>query len=313
MHLVSVVIPAYNAERWLADAIRSALEQEYPAVEVIVVDDGSTDGTPAVCRSFGEDLEYKRLERSGGGSARNAGIEIARGDMVQFLDADDFLLPTKLSVQVPLLARDPGSLVFCANRFEDGETGRSLGTRYRPVADRDPVVYVLSGVLQTAAPLHWADALRRVGGFTNGLPCAQERDLHLRLACTGVRFQGVPEVLYVVRRTRNSVSSDSFRVLDQHEGIVSRALELLRKRSALTDERAEALAGLLAKDARAYYRAGRTDSADHYVREAFAIHPSGGVRLAYGPRTRALRKLLGPERTERMVAALRPWARGVER
>lgn len=111
--LVSVVIPAFNAERFLAQAIASVLGQTWRGLECIVVDDGSTDGTGSVARSFADErMVHIRKENEATVSlARNAGIAAARGDFVAFLDADDVWLPEKVELQLELFvpAARPGS------------------------------------------------------------------------------------------------------------------------------------------------------------------------------------------------------------
>jgi len=97
--LVSVVIPVYNAEPFLREALDSVLAQDYEPFEVIVVDDGSTDGSGTIARSYPE-VRYLRQENQGPAVARNAGIAAAQGEFLAFFDADDVMLPNKLSVQV---------------------------------------------------------------------------------------------------------------------------------------------------------------------------------------------------------------------
>jgi glycosyltransferase involved in cell wall biosynthesis len=104
---VSVVIPAFNAGRWVARAIDSVLAQDWPNVEVIVVNDGSTDNTDEVCRSYGERIRYVRQENAGVSAARNRGIELAEGQLIAFLDADDQFLPSMVSTLVRALENFP--------------------------------------------------------------------------------------------------------------------------------------------------------------------------------------------------------------
>jgi hypothetical protein len=134
------------------------------------------------------------------------------------------------------------------------------------------------------------------------LPCAQERDLHLRLACHGLRFVRLPEILVKVRRRAGSVSSDSIRVLRQHLRIVQRARGLLEARGRCTDARLAALAGLLARDARVFLGAGLRDEARQYFAEARSLHPDGGWNQAYPSGQRRVARLLGAEMFERLVA-----------
>ncbi len=104
----SVVIAAYNAEQTLVRAIRSVLDQTWPAHELIVVDDGSTDGTLALARSFGERVVCVHQPNAGVSAARNAGAERATGDWLAFLDADDWYYPDRLRWHAEWIERDPG-------------------------------------------------------------------------------------------------------------------------------------------------------------------------------------------------------------
>ena len=101
--LVSILIPAYNAERWIHEAITSALGQTYSSKEVIVADDGSTDETAKIIRTFGDRIRFVQLSHAGGNAARNALLELAQGEWLQYLDSDDFLLPTKVADQIAYL------------------------------------------------------------------------------------------------------------------------------------------------------------------------------------------------------------------
>ncbi len=128
---VSVVIPAYNAEKYLAETIRSVLDQTYNSYEVIVVDDGSSDGTLEVARSF--EPRIKALAKSNGGpaSARNLAIRNSRGAYIAFLDSDDLWTPDKLERQVALLENNPavGLTYSEALMFTEDNGERKIGDR----------------------------------------------------------------------------------------------------------------------------------------------------------------------------------------
>ncbi len=104
---VSVIIPAYNRDVLLADAIDSVLQQCHHPLEIIVVDDGSTDNTAAVASRYGEAVRYVYQPNAGPAAARNQGIRIAQGDVIGFLDSDDVWVPDTLSPQLAYLAEHP--------------------------------------------------------------------------------------------------------------------------------------------------------------------------------------------------------------
>src|SRR3954451_21632885 len=91
--LVSIIIPCYNAERWLNESIDSCLRQTYRPLEIVVVDDGSTDKSLQILMSYGSRIKYVTGPNRGGNHARNTGFALTKGEYVQFLDADDYILP----------------------------------------------------------------------------------------------------------------------------------------------------------------------------------------------------------------------------
>ena len=120
--LVSVIVPVYNGERFLSATLKSILDQDYRPLEVLVIDDGSTDGTAAVAQSFAE-IRYVYQSNHGVAVARNTGLEAARGEYIAFLDADDLWAPHKLSLQLDYHHQHPEvdcSFVGLVNFLEDG-------------------------------------------------------------------------------------------------------------------------------------------------------------------------------------------------
>ncbi len=300
--LVSIVIPCFNAAAFVADAIRSSLEQTHRNTEVIVIDDGSTDRSVDVLHSFGSTVRWETGVNRGACAARNRGMQLATGELIQFLDADDWIYPEKLERQVAAFTRSPRATPVCDGEvFEAGEVVQ----RYiAPHSCHDAFRLLLTGPLPTPAPLHRREDLRRVGGFREGLPCCQERDLHLRLACHGWSLNRISEPLYGVRRVPQSLSSCLEKVLDQHWPIAQMLRQILQLRSAWTDERAHDLAAFLTRDARHFARLGRTEKAEHYFLAARDLHPSGGWDTAYGKVTRVLASVIGPVRLEQWLL---PW------
>lgn len=117
--LVTAIIPVHDGEQFIRAAITSVLEQTYAPIECVVVDDGSTDDTPAIVASFGSDVRSIRQPNRGVAAARNIGISGARGELVAFLDADDLWLPDKTAVQVDEWVRHRPAMVYSGYRLVD--------------------------------------------------------------------------------------------------------------------------------------------------------------------------------------------------
>lgn len=307
--LVSIVIPCWNAHDHVAGAIQSALAQSYGNIEVIVIDDGSTDKSLDVIRSFGDQICWRSGSNRGACAARNQGIGLARGELVQFVDADDRLCPQKLERMVPFAVKHgQGCLVVCDWERIELDTENPIRKSLKLPTD-DEVIWCSYHGIQTASPVHWKEVLERTGGFDESLPCAQERDLHLRLACHGLRFIHIPEVLIRVHRLPGSLSSDSLRVYKQHLGVVDRAHRLLEDLGRQTEARSAALAGLLARDARVLLRAGLAKEARLYFEKARKLHAEGGFEHAYRPLQKLAAKCIGASLFERLVGLKRLMSR----
>ncbi len=187
MPLVSVVMPVFDAEPFLRDALDSVYAQDYTPFEVIVVDDGSTDGSAAIARSY-PGLRYLRQENQGPSAARNAGIEAARGEIVAFADADDVQLPGKLTAQAGYLVDHPETAATL---------GRQVWISPPPEAVPDRVWGDLDGVPAMSMVVR-RQALLEVGGFDLALRGPEDTDLLIRLRERGFEFVVLPDV--VMRR-----------------------------------------------------------------------------------------------------------------
>jgi len=185
--LVSIVVPVYNSEAFLRETLESIFALEYEPFEVIVVDDGSTDGSGAIARSFPA-VRYLRQENRGPAAARNAGIAVAEGEFVAFVDSDDLVLPHKLSVQVGYLLEHPEVT---------GVMGRQVWITPPPNAVRDRVWGDLDGV-QPLSMVIRRQPLLDVGCFDPALRVAEDTDLLVRLREHGYEFLVLPDV--VMRR-----------------------------------------------------------------------------------------------------------------
>lgn len=282
---VSIIIPCYNAESTIKSAIESALNQSYKNVEVIVIDDGSTDNSLEIIKSFGDAIRWESGKNQGGCAARNRGIALAHGELIQFLDADDLLIEDKLSIQVPLIETKVADIVVCDWKSTDGDKDSVTKLPFDgPIAD--PFSFLLRHSLITLSPVHWRKNLLAVGGFRAELPCSQERDLHLRLAANGFTFFHTPHVLVHVIRQEKSVSSNYLRVLIQHENIFEKSYSVLKSNGLVTYEREKTLATAFLIDAYNFHRVSEYSKAHVYLEKgAKVLKESNFLRLktAYLP------------------------------
>src|SRR5262249_17978259 len=192
--LVSVLIPCYNAQRWIGEAIESALGQTYEHNEVIVIDDGSTDNSLEIIKSFGDKIRWETHPNRGGNAVRNRLLESARGDWLQYLDADDYLLPEKVAKQMSFLVTRPDvDMVFgpvILEHWSQHDCRRELLAIPEP---HDPWVLLASWQLpQTGAFLWRKQAILDVGGWKHDQPCCQEHERYLRLIIGGKEFAYCP-------------------------------------------------------------------------------------------------------------------------
>lgn len=194
--LISVVIPAFNAEKWIDETLRSVLSQTYADFEVIFVDDGSKDQTLALAeRSLVESTRPHTLVRQanrGAASARNHGVEVANGDWIQFLDADDLLDKEKLAIQTERLAREQAADVIYSDWCKltwSGDDWRKDDLR-KPVIQPDALADVLSdrNFLQLGCMLFRKSMLRAVGGFDTEHEPIEDVGLCVKIAMAGGRF-----------------------------------------------------------------------------------------------------------------------------
>lgn len=216
--LVSVIIPAYNAGRYIGETIESALSQSYPELEIIVVDDGSTDDTVKVVSSFIEKeskVKLIRQENSGVAAARNTGIRHSQGEFIAPLDADDIWYPDKISCQVRLM-RENGpdvGLVYVWNTKTDEDSnliGLTSIARYEGAVF--PQLLIAHFLGSASSPLIRRECIERVGGYDTRFYAhraqgCEDWDLHLRLS-EHYHFVVVKKLLVGYRENPNSMSCD---------------------------------------------------------------------------------------------------------
>jgi len=308
---VSVIIPCHNAAPFLREAVDSALVQagDGLAVEVIVVDDGSTDGSSAILGEYGDRVRLLRQSNQGACAARNEGWRKARSEWIKFLDADDRLLPggvaREFAAATSRQADHEDAIYFSDMRIVDRE-GKCLRAGYLNASEKDGPLSNEALVRRAplvSMPLYPRKALEAVSGFDPGMPAAQEYDLHVRLQFSGWCF--VPLDLvgseYRVhpsdrRVSRRSLSAESFnyrlKAYERHLKLARSALEAPSGRAL-----ADAFAGIFWSTGRFALRCGLPGSATPYFRKARSLSPS----VPFGNKLYRLTcRLFGPSRAERI-------------
>ncbi len=219
--LVSVIVPCYNAARFLPEAIASARRQRYEPLEVLVVDDGSTDETPQVAPQFGADVRYFRKENGGVASARNVGLREARGEIIAFLDADDQWPDGKLALQLARLDAD-ATLDVVTGRIQYIEL---------PGAERPDLRF--EGPDRTLTQVHLGAGLYRrrafdtVGPFDETFHMSEDSDWFLRARELGLKIVVMAEVTLLYRLhdsnlTRNATARDYMMTEMIHKSLARR-------------------------------------------------------------------------------------------
>ncbi len=276
--LVSVIIPCYNNERWVGEAISSCLEQTYRPIEIIVVDDGSTDGSLDVLQAFGAQIQWESGPHRGACYARNRGFSLTRGEYIQFLDSDDYLSPEKIVRQVAFLEETGAGVVYGDWRHQYHDPGGSveLGEIKVPGIQADILEALLGGWWSANMTL----LLRRkvvlqCGGWDESLGAGQDRDFFISVALSGadIRYQFGCHSFY--RRYGNvTLSTASIHYwLENQSRLLGKVESRLEDTRRLTPVYRRALAQSYFDIARNYYDIDRSKYA-LMLEKALSLNPS---------------------------------------
>jgi glycosyltransferase involved in cell wall biosynthesis len=309
--LVSVIIPCYNAERWVGQAIQCCIDQTHRPMEVIVVDDGSTDHSKQAVLAAARNVEIAvrliECEHKGASAARNQGLAAAIGNYVQFLDADDLMSPRKIELQAAVAAHNHNTVPcgpWLRLRHSHGYwTTEQLG-KYMDCAG-DLVYQWLEGYFFAVHCFLWPrKTVVDLGGWDESLSGCQDGDLFIRAALKDVKLCFVPEsvVYYRTGHVHDSVSArrdlDSLksriRVLDKAQAALERRDDLQEYRAVL---------------AQRYYALGRAyaveqpDEARKCFNRFLLLSPDGRVPGSLADRI--VTRLLGIVRKEKLWRKLK--------
>jgi len=227
-NLISCVVPVFNGERYLQEALESILQQTYRSREIIVADDGSTDGTAAVVERYGGQVRYLRQAQAGSAAARNLGLNAARGEFIAFLDADDLWHPEKLRLQMARFQARP-ELDLCI----------TLVQNFWSPELQDKVVHFEKHALSQPFPGYVTQALlaRRavfdaVGRFNPGLRHGDAKDWFLRVAEHGTVLEVLSDILVYRRLHETNISHHKGAInREEHLQIIKASLDRRRRQS----------------------------------------------------------------------------------
>ncbi|NOZ28730.1 MAG: glycosyltransferase [Chloroflexi bacterium] len=281
MPKVSVIIPTYNHARYLGEAIQSALDQTYQDLEIIVIDDGSTDSTPQVVSTFGDRVRYVWQENRGLSAARNTGIRIAEGEIIALLDADDKWAPEYLATMVPALQSDESiGAAYCGWRYVDAH-GKELPQIAIKTVPPDQLYATLaySNFLNVCGVIVRRACFDHVGLFDESLRACEDWDMWLRIL---PRYQmvGVPQALVRYRIHGRNMTADLERMATARRAVVQKHFGPEEGDPATWPPiRRRAYGGLYLNMALAHLQQGHRLQAQEYLRRAFTVYPQLASKL----------------------------------
>lgn len=222
---ISVIIPVYNGERYLAEAIESVRSQTYQPLEIIVVNDGSTDGSAEVAKRFAPAVQYCYQPNRGAAAARNHGIKLAQGKFLAFLDADDLWVANKLAYQIQTFNDDPFlDMVFGhVQQFHSPELDKAVKQQIKIPQEVIPGQHV-------GAMLIKRDSFVRVGNFNTDLELTELIDWYARAEEVGLNSLMLPEV--VMKRRLHKASQGTYKRQHRQEyvHVLKAALDRRRRK-----------------------------------------------------------------------------------
>lgn len=219
--LISVIIPVYNCEKYLAAAIDSVLAQNYHSLEILIIDDGSTDKSAQIAQQYLPLIRYHYQPNQGTAAARNYGMKLATGDLFAFLDADDLWLPNKLDLQISVLANNPQIEAVFTHVCESKNP------------DEIDITTAIPGYLPSTMLIDRV-AMNRIGEFSIDWKVAEWGECYLRAQSANLTTLMLPDLL-AIRRIHPENKSTIYKALGMSEYIRILKANLDRSRSTLED------------------------------------------------------------------------------
>ncbi|MEA5502348.1 glycosyltransferase [Halotia wernerae UHCC 0503] len=305
--LVSVIIPCFNAEKWLAEAIDSCLKQTYSNIEIIVIDDGSTDNSLEIIRSYDNKIIWQSLLHKGGNYARNRGLDLSKGEYIQYLDADDYILPEKIERQVHFLEATKADIVYGDWRHQHHlPDGSSFLDKIEISKTQTDILAALlaNWWVALAALLYKRTAVENSGGWDETLAAAQDRDFLLSVVINNNKVVYQSGCYSIYRRYGSATVSTSSksRWLKSHYLVLEKVERQLLQNNKLSIKYRHALA-------KSYFELAReslsTDYSQYlsFLEETLALFPEFKAN-SKRPVYKIVQDILGFRQTERIACQI---------
>jgi glycosyltransferase involved in cell wall biosynthesis len=268
--LITVIIPTYNRRPFLEQAIKSVLEQTVSPAELLIVDDGSTDGTDVLVREFAEysdiPVQYVFQENKGAAAARNLGIRKASGDLICFLDSDDYFVPDKIALQKHILKESDCLISHTGEQWLRRGKYLNQKKKHQPPDGSIFASCLTMCVVGMSTVMVRRELFERYGMFDESLPCCEDYDYWLRVS-TREQFKLVPQPLTVKNGGRDDQLSVIYRAgMDKYR--ISSLVNLLEN-ILLTDHQYRKALGELKRKCTIYgngcIKYGRIDEGNRYL------------------------------------------------
>lgn len=247
MTKVSVIIPCFNAEKWLREAIDSVLGQTYSNIEIIVIDDGSLDRSLEIIKSYGNKVIWRTGNNQGANKARNLGFTLAQGDYIQYLDADDYLLPHKIAQQVQVLQTNSADFVYSDWRYQHHlNNGQVYLDEVRICGTKSDFLASLlaNDRWSNLAPILFTRSIVNDVTWDESLPAAQDRDFLISIMLQNAIpvYQSGCDSIYRMHEAKTVSTASKLRWLQAHCLVMAKAEQQLAEIDRLSVKYKQALA-----------------------------------------------------------------------
>jgi glycosyltransferase involved in cell wall biosynthesis len=274
--LVSIIIPVYNGEQYIEEALDSIFNQTYQNYEIITVDDGSTDNSHNILKSYKHHIRYIYQENRGVSTARNHGITEAKGEFIAFLDADDFfILTTKLEEEVAFFQADPSLGLVKSGWCQVNQKGEKIVDElcWLDVPQLELATWVHYKHVFPSAMVCRRDWLTRIGGFNTRFTHSEDMDIVLRLLALGCEGRWLKKIAVAYRQSEGSASSQSRKVAQGVEKVISNFFNLPGLPSNIYEKKSLVLYYDLLWVAWQLYHDQDFSGMAEYLQKSFSISP----------------------------------------